>query len=105
MELNEQVLNWAFNKGILEAGTPSRQVDKTLEEVQELQDEILDIGLEVEGAEEKAMMERGDIEVTLIILDHMLGFDRDKCLQLALDKINTREGRMVDGQFVKEEDL
>lgn len=106
MKLEEQVLNWAHEKGILELGDPDSQVDKTREEVEELQDALLDMGINPTPENTlEAMIERGDIEVTLIILDHLTGFDRDKCLELALKKIQGRTGKMINGQFVKEEDL
>ena len=33
------------------------------------------------------------------------GTDADSCLQIAYDAIKDRKGKMIDGVFVKEEDL
>jgi len=43
--------------------------------------------------------------VTLINFLHPIGLDLRICLQAAYDKIKNRDGQMVDGSFVKAEDL
>ncbi|MDK6628509.1 hypothetical protein QP225_09165, partial [Aerococcus urinae] len=53
----------------------------------------------------------GDVLVTLIVLNQQLRMQRviDKgigdCLQIAYQEIKDRKGKMVNGVFVKEEDL
>ena len=47
----------------------------------------------------------GDVIVTLIILAMQKGTNVEECLQLAYDEIKGRTGKMVDGVFVKSEDL
>lgn len=51
------------------------------------------------------MLEMGDVFVSLIILCRQLNLDPVKCLELAYDKIKLREGKTIDGTFVKAEDL
>lgn len=102
-DLKTLVLKWAEEKGILEHGTPLRQMTKVIEEVEELDAELFFIDDGEEGARDRAEMERGDIEVTLIILDHMMNFDRKKCLERAYQKISSRTGTMQDGVFVKDD--
>lgn len=41
----------------------------------------------------------------LVQLTHMLGTSLEACLEMAWNEIKHRKGRMVDGVFVKEEDL
>ena len=52
------------------------------------------------------------IKSDLMFLDSVIssvslfnGTDADSCLQIAYDAIKDRKGKMIDGVFVKEEDL
>lgn len=47
----------------------------------------------------------GDVVVTLIILAQQNGLTIEDCLQTAYDVISKRTGKMIDGVFVKSEDL
>ena len=95
-ELECAVEEWAQEKGIMSKATPMAQALKTLEECTELltaienkdRDEIID-----------AM---GDIMVTLIIQAHMQDISLEQCLESAYNVINKRTGKMIDGQFVKD---
>ena len=96
-ELEALVITWAHQKGILDNGTPRAQAGKTVEEVQELIDAI--------DTNNKAEIEDalGDILVTIIIQAEMQGLELIKCLESAYNVIAKRTGKMVDGQFVKDE--
>jgi NTP pyrophosphatase (non-canonical NTP hydrolase) len=95
-ELEHAVEEWAKNKGILDKATPIAQALKTLEETTELctainandRTEIID-----------AM---GDIMVTLIIQAKMQDITLEECLESAYNVISKRTGKMVNGQFVKD---
>ena len=50
-------------------------------------------------------MEAGDVLVTLINILYKKGLDLNYCLDAAYMKIKDRKGKMIDGCFVKEEDL
>ena len=50
-------------------------------------------------------LEMGDIFVTLIILCEQLNLDPVECLEKAYKKIESRQGKTINGTFVKEEDL
>lgn len=90
-----QVNRWADEKGIYAKATPADQAKKTIEESVELLESIaLDDG--------NATMELGDILVTAIIGCHMQGIEPEDALQLAYDKISKRDGRMANGQFVRD---
>lgn len=45
------------------------------------------------------------IRVTIIVLAHQLDLDVTECLSIAYEEIKNRKGKMVNGTFVKEEDL
>lgn len=94
-ELEVAVEQWAADKGILEKATPMAQALKTLEECTELctainkndRPEIIDA--------------IGDIMVTLIIQAKMQQITVEECLESAYNVISKRTGKMIDGQFVK----
>lgn len=95
--LEENVINWATEKGILEKATPMKQALKTLEEVTELIDAI-----DSNNREEVADA-LGDILVTIIIQAEMQDMNLESCLEGAYNIIAKRTGKMVNGQFVKDE--
>ena len=101
-----QVMSWGREKGIVEKGNEWAQFNKTVEEVAEAQDCLLDY-LETESEEDyyNLIMEIGDIEVTLILLKRILEIPYDEPLQMAYEKIKYRKGKAINGTFVKEEDL
>jgi NTP pyrophosphatase (non-canonical NTP hydrolase) len=95
-ELECCVESWAEEKGILSKATPIKQAMKTQEELTELLNAILDEDpVEIKDA-------IGDIMVTLIIQAKMQGITIEECLNSAYDIISKRTGKMVNGQFVKE---
>jgi NTP pyrophosphatase (non-canonical NTP hydrolase) len=109
-ELEQLVIEWAADKGIFEKATPYKQAQKTLEECGELlyavgkQDNARIEG-DIDGlvdATEEAKDALGDIAVTIIIGAKMQGFTLEECLQSAYDVIKKRTGKMVNGQFVKD---
>jgi hypothetical protein len=95
--LEELVLKWAKDKGILDQGTPYKQAQKTLEECGEL---LHSIGKkDLDGIKD----DLGDIFVTLIIQAEMQGFKLKDCLESAYNVISKRTGVMRNGTFVKEQ--
>jgi NTP pyrophosphatase (non-canonical NTP hydrolase) len=94
--LIKQVEEWADAKGILAHATTLRQAEKTLEETNELICAILN----EDSAEIKDAI--GDIIVTIIIQAKMQGLSIEECLQSAYDVISKRTGKMVNGQFIKD---
>lgn len=50
-------------------------------------------------------MELGDLLVTIIIFAQQMDIDLEVALGMAYKKIADRKGKLVDGSFVKEEDL
>lgn len=119
-DVQENVLNWADKKNLLVEKNSRKQFMKFIEEVFEFKEEM-DTLLncrsyikenpkkvpweEHERLIENAMLEMGDIFVTLIILCDQLKMHPQKCLDMAYEKIKDRKGKTINGLFVKEEDL
>ena len=95
-ELEALVIAWAHQKGILDNGTPRAQAMKTWEETDEL---ITAIDSNNKAEIEDAL---GDILVTIIMQAEMQGLKLTDCLESAYNVISKRTGKMVNGQFVKD---
>lgn len=99
--MNELVLNveeWSKAKG-LDKAESSKQFLKVMEEVGEVASAL------ARGQEEELKDGIGDVIVTLIILAQQQGLTVEECLAFAYDEIKNRTGKMVDGVFVKSDDL
>ena len=94
--LEQQIICWGLNKGILPNPNPIAQFHKTDEEVAELADAIRD------DNREEAIDAIGDIIVTLIMQCQYWEVSLTTCVAQAYDVISKRTGKMVDGQFVKD---
>ena len=95
-DLEQNVLEWAEEKGIFDKGTIGGQTKKMGEETFEIVEALL------EDDREKLIDAFGDTMVTLIILAEMKELDLVSCLEEAYQVIAKRTGAMVDGQFVKD---
>jgi NTP pyrophosphatase (non-canonical NTP hydrolase) len=95
-ELEALVIAWATQKEIFEKGTPIAQACKTMEECTEL---ITAVAFD---NKEETIDALGDILVTIIIQAEMQGLSLESCLESAYNVISKRTGKMVDGQFVKD---
>ena len=100
--LIEDIRQWGFDKGILGAHeytehSRHKQAMKTVEEVQELLEAIQ------KGSREEARDAVGDIVVTLIMQCEMWDTGLGSCVYDAYQEIKNRTGKMVDGQFVKDD--
>ena len=97
-ELVKQVEQWSKDKG-LDKGNPDRQALKFYEEAGEVAAALSRNKLDdlKDGI--------GDTVVTLIILAQQHGVTLEECLQVAYTEISGRTGKMINGTFVKSEDL
>ena len=95
-ELTTQIEAWGFHKGILPEPQAIKQFDKTMEEVNELQDAI------ITNDREEVKDAIGDIVVTLIMQTKAWDLTLVECVQQAYNVISKRTGKMVDGIFVKD---
>lgn len=97
--LTEKIKRWAKERNLHNAD-PYKQFLKLAEEVGELSQ-----ALAKNKRKEAIMEEIGGIYVVLTILSMQLNLDVRKCIEFEYDKIVNRTGRMVNGIFVKEDDL
>lgn len=97
-DLFDKVEEWAKVRGI-DKNDPSKQMLKVVEEVGEVAAAL------ARGDQEELMDGIGDSIVTLIILAQQSGMDALDCLNAAYNVIAKRKGEVVNGVFVKEEDL
>lgn len=98
-ELQKLVLEWANDKKMIDPANLKSQYMKLAEEVGELSAAInKNLPKELEDT-------IGDIQVVMIILAAQAGYDYNKSLETAYNVIKNRHGKMIDGTFVKDEDL
>ena len=97
-QLIKQVEAWSVNKG-LDTADPSKQFLKVAEEVGEVASAL------ARGNDEALRDGIGDVVVTLIILAQQNNMTLHECLDFAYSEIKGRTGKMVNGVFVKSEDL
>lgn len=112
-ELEQLIIQWAKDKGILEKATPLTQIEKTQEELDETREALFWDSKHVwqyENSKGKLVNTKeevadgyGDQLVTLIIGAHMNGLSLVDCLESAYNVISKRTGKMVGGVFVKDE--
>ena len=101
VDFQNGVLDWAKYINLIEGGNPLKQIDKMQEELNEYREAV------ESGDKEHATEELIDLFVTGIVSGEQNELDIINGLQSVLDKLNSRKdtGRMVDGIFVKSEDL
>jgi NTP pyrophosphatase (non-canonical NTP hydrolase) len=94
-QLQEKVLIWAENRGILFEENYPKQLMKVFEELGELSGAILKRNrIEEEDA-------FGDLLVTVIILAKQRDIDLQTELENAYITIKDRVGKTIDGTFIK----
>lgn len=97
-ELIKKIQIWSASKGLHEA-QPEKQMLKVIEEVGEVA-----AGL-ARGNYEAIKDGIGDTLVTLIVLCQQLRLTPEECLESAYKVIKDRQGRTINGVFVKREDF
>ena len=97
-ELVTKVEKWSKDKN-LHLAESSKQMLKVVEEVGEVAASLA--RNDQEGLKDGI----GDVVVTLIILAQQNEMTLEECLECAYDEIKGRTGEMIDGVFVKQEDL
>lgn len=94
----ELIKKWVHDRN-LQTADPRVQICKTVEELGELAKAIN------KGKTNEQIDGIGDTVVTLICIAEQLNLDFNECLAYAYNEIKDRKGRMIDGVFVKEQDL
>ena len=93
------IRSWAKDKGIYESGDSRTQYVKLMEEAGELAQAIL------KNDEPEVIDAIGDMVVVLTNLAELRGYNIEKCIDSAYNVIKSRQGKMVNGTFVKQESL
>lgn len=98
-----KINHWADERNLKKAD-PKIQWMRITEEVGEIRDVLLKPTkfTEPQAALKDAI---GDTLVTIIVLAYQLELDVTECLSLAYEEIKNRRGKMINGTFVKEDDL
>ena len=89
------IRTWAANKGIYRSGDSKTQYLKLMEEAGELAEAIL------KNDEPEVIDAIGDMVVVLTNLARLRGHNIEDCVTSAYDVIKSRQGKMVNGTFVK----
>lgn len=97
--LLDKILDWAYDRNLVQGSTPQAQMLKLMEEMGEL---ASGIAKKKRGVQADSI---GDCLVVLTIIAEQLDLDLEACLAMAYDEIKDRKGQMRDGVFIKEEDL
>ena len=95
-ETTEHVQDWAKERGIDKAD-PAKQLLKLTEEVGELAASF------IRGDDANMQLEIGDILVVLTIFCQQTENSLESCFNGAYNKIKNRQGKNVNGIFVKQE--
>lgn len=96
-KLVEYVRDWAHQRNLILGSDPQTQFHKLIQECGEFSDDLC------KGKDTRS--EFGDILVVLIILAEQLEYSLEEALTIAYEKIKHRKGLMINGVFVKEDDL
>jgi NTP pyrophosphatase (non-canonical NTP hydrolase) len=95
----DNIREWAEARNLIEGSRPVNQVSKLVEELGELATGVN------KGKNDLIADGIGDAVVVLTILAKQCGLNIEDCIELAWNEIKDRKGRMVDGIFIKEQDL
>ena len=96
--ITELIKKWAIDRNVVSGDVKSQMV-KLLEEAGELAEGIN------KNKKDLIVDSIGDVYVVLVILCMQLGLDINDCIKAAYDEIKDRKGKLINGLFVKEEDL
>ena len=91
----ELIRSWASDKGIYKSGDSKTQYIKLMEEAGELAEALL------KNDEGEVVDAIGDMVVVLTNLAKLRGHNIEDCVWSAYDVIKSRQGKMINGTFVK----
>lgn len=90
-------MQWHEDRNLIEGSSDKDQVLKLMQELGELSDSVCK-GKDVRD-------DLGDMMVVMLNIMKRNNITMEACLTTAYNDIKDRKGKMVDGVFVKEEDL
>ena len=97
VEYIEMMKQWHYDRNLIHGATDKDQVCKLIQEVGELSDNVCK-GRDIRD-------DVGDCIVVLVNIAERHGVSITECCEQAFNDIRDRKGKMVDGVFVKENDL
>jgi len=113
-DLQQLVVEWGKEKGIIGSATPLQQWQKIKEEVEELgfalfakQQGLIfynDVKMRNKGTDNEIKDAIGDVLVTVILTAKLAGVNPVEALESAYNTIKERKGKMINGKFVKDGD-
>jgi NTP pyrophosphatase (non-canonical NTP hydrolase) len=95
LNIFDLIRQWAEDKGIYKSGDAKTQYVKLMEEAGELAQAIL------KNDEPEVIDAIGDMVVVLTNLAKLKGHNIEDCIKSAYDVIKLRQGKMINGTFVK----
>ena len=95
LNIFDLIRQWAEDKGIYKSGDARTQYVKLMEEAGELAQAIL------KNDEPEVIDAIGDMVVVLTNLAKLRGHNIEDCIKSAYDVIKSRQGKMINGTFVK----
>ena len=95
LNIFDLIRQWAEDKGIYKSGDARTQYVKLMEEAGELAQAIL------KNDEPEVIDAIGDMVVVLTNLAKLKGHNIEDCIKSAYDVIKSRQGKMINGTFVK----
>ena len=95
----QNVIAWGKSKGLISKENSFKQFTKTTEELGEIASALFRDDMEL--LEDSI----GDVFVTLIILAEQNGLSVKTCCDRAWNEIKDRQGKTINGKFIKQEDL
>lgn len=99
MKYASLIRGWAQDRNLIDGSTVQAQFVKLIEEIGELAEAI------AKGKQEQFEDSIGDAFVVLTILAAQKGVEIEQCIANAWVEIKDRKGKLIDGVWVKEEDL
>ena len=98
MTHTELIKQWAIDRN-LHTADPTKQMLKLVEEFGELGEAM------AKGNDDLFVDAIGDIYVVLTILAMQKGYDIEDCINVAYNEIKDRNGKLINGIYLKEADL
>ena len=98
--LEQAVITWHKQRNLIDGSTDQAQLAKLTEEVGEL---ARALRKEKPNANYQTADAIGDILVVLINIAKRNGLDLRVCLHRAYNEIKDRDGKLIDGIYIKEE--
>jgi NTP pyrophosphatase (non-canonical NTP hydrolase) len=96
--LTKDIEVWATERGLNNAN-PTKQMLKLIEEVGELAEGL------AKDRPDAIKDGIGDAYVVLTILAMQVGTSIEECVRVAYEEIKDRKGKLVNGVFIKNEDI